>query len=1452
MSMIKESAAGLTQIMMTPEERRELTRGAALKGVESLFPIIGTHREIHMSNPRVLNKSHGYDEHKKALMTGGSLVEPLVGDITIKDKKTGKVLDKKNKHTLLQLPYSTENHTFVVKGNEYMVKHQLRTKPGVYTRRRANDDIESSFNLAKGQNFRMSMAPEKGHLYVEYGTSKIPAYSVMRGMGLTHGDIANKWGDGLANRNRDAFDSRREAHIDKLYNKVIRANKRVHTGTQDKINAVLNEYSTNTQLDPVTTQKTLGNPHTKVGPRLMLEASSKILDVYNGRAEEDERDSLEFQKVVSPEDFIQERLEKKRHEIAFKYRNKADLQKESTVDKILPSGAFTRTLNSFITNSQISQLPTQINPVEMLDSMQAVTRVGEGGISDSRAVPDSVRAIHPSTFGVMDPYKTPDSAAIGVESRFSTSAHKDDKGNIFMPLKDLSSGKRIYMNAADMPNHAIAFPNQETGRGRVDVIKGGKVQKVKPKDVKYQIPAVEDMYSVASNMVPFLDSTQGNRVMMGGKYSTQSLPLVHRETPLVATMGGYGRTLESDVAKSFLPQARVDGVVKKVTGSKITIKSDDGKTVTRSLANDFPLASKTMLHHTPAVQVGDRVKKDSIIADSNYTKNGDLALGKNLKIGYVAYHGLNSNDAVVISRSAADKMTSQTLIKKVIPLDSDTQISQKKHGANFPKIFNKSQYDNLKDGLIKPGTKVKAGDPLATVLRKAQPTVENQMFGRIHKSLRRQYSDDSLSWDKETEGEVVDVVKSPKQVVITVKTNSPLALGDKVSNRYGGKGVVSKILEDDEMLQDESGKPLDLLWTSVGVVSRINPGQVVETALAKVAEKTGKQIAVPSFQKVNNVKFARDMLKKHGVKDKETLFDPISGKKIPNIMVGPQYTYKLFKSTDTNFAARGIDGGYDMHQQPSKGGSTGAKGTGIMEINALLAHDARDLIKENATIKSSRNSEFWRGVQLNRAVPRPEASFVFDKFKGMLTGAGLKYKREQNQVSLAPLTDTEVLSMSNGAISNGKMVKAKDLSPEAGGLFDAKVTGGTIGNKWSHISLPEPVLNPIFRDPARRILGMTGTEIDDELIKNGGAAIKKKLNAIDTAAESKKLKSTMSRQTGAELDNTVKRVKALDALTANNLKAGDAYTMKNVPVLPPVMRPIVAGKTGDLLVSDLNHLYKDTVQASDKLKEVKSLGLPDEDLHAMRDHLNQAVGAVIGLNDPVSEKLKQTSTKGIINTISGTKTGYYNGKLYARRLNLTGRGTVAPDPSLGMDEIGMPEEMAWGMYSPFVVKNLVKRGFKALDAKKALEDRTMPAKNALLEETKVRPIVVNRAPTLHKHGLVTAFPKLVSGKTIQVNPFMEKGMGMDYDGDTLQVHLPATDKGIRDSKKMLLSNNTFGDRNRDNLLAKPEMEAIAGLHMALSSSPSSSKSVSFNTRKEALQAYRNGEISLNQNIIVRK
>ena len=168
----------------------------------------------------------------------------------------------------------------------------------------------------------------------------------------------------------------------------------------------------------------------------------------------------------------------------------------------------------------------------------------------------------------------------------------------------------------------------------------------------------------------------------------------------------------------------------------------------------------------------------------------------------------------------------------------------------------------LDKGIVKVGTKLKQGDPIAAVLRKRTPSIENQILGKVHKSLRQEYSDASDSWDKSSEGEVVAVEKEGKRTTIVVKSVEPLKIGDKVSNRYGGKGVISKIVDDQDMVQDESGKPIDILWSSLGVVSRINPSQVIETAAAKVAEKTGKPIAIPSFKKHNNVKWVRDLMKK--------------------------------------------------------------------------------------------------------------------------------------------------------------------------------------------------------------------------------------------------------------------------------------------------------------------------------------------------------------------------------------------------------------------------------------------------------------------------------------------------------------------------------------------------------------------------------------------------------------
>jgi len=1437
----------------TPEEKQKQLRLKTLEGVKSLFPIIGTHHTIEADNFEVQEKGVTYADHKKALFKGGSIYEPIKARVTIKDKE-GNVVSKRNKHTIMHLPRVTHHNTFVVRGNEYALKHQLRTKPGVYTRKRGSEELESSFNLAKGANFRLSLNPNKGGLQMEYGSSKIPMYPILKEMGVTDSDMSKYWGQDLVNRNKDLYKKSSESAVNKLFSKIVpKAEQALASNSTEKAQAIMRAYD-NTILDEETTRATLKKGFSKVTPEALLVASKKLVSVYKGDEEEDSRDSLQFQKVVGPEDIFKERLELKARELKWKIKNKLDLSPSVSVAKVMPSTSTNGELKKFLSTAQLASLPSQINPVEMLDSALAVTRLGEGGISSDRAVPASARKLHSSMLGIIDPFRTPESGNVGIDQRFTFGAKRDDDGNLYASLKDAKSNKSVDVSATEMGTKVIAFPNQDLKSGRVDAMVRGKVGKVKPSEVDYYIDKAPKMYTLNTNLVPLLDSTQGNRVIMGSKMVGQAMPLVDREKPLVMSSFDDKSDTEEDSLERIIGQATTRGVrslgkgkVTEVTKDYIKVKySDKSKgEQTYEIPHDMPLASKTFLDGVAKVKVGDSVEEGTTLMDTNFTKDGTLALGRNLKVGYLAYHGLNSNDAVVMSKGATEKMASINMTKYVIEEDRDTVIDKNKHSANFPRIFTKDQYSKLSKGVVQVGQKLRQGDPIAAVLRKKTPSMENQILGKVHKSLRQEYSDNSDVWDKSSEGEVVAVEKEGKRTTVVVKSVEKLKIGDKVSNRYGGKGVISKIVDDSDMVQDESGKPIDILWSSLGVVSRINPSQVIETAAAKVAEKTGKPIAISSFKKRNNVEWVRGLMKKHGVKDKETVYDPITGKKIPNIMVGPQYTYKLFKSSDTNYAARGLNGGYDINELPSKGGVTGAKGTGIMEINGLLAHDARDILKENATIKGTRNTEFWRAFQLGRPLPPPKSSFAFDKFKGMLAGAGLKFKKEGNHMSMAPLTDSEVRAMSNGEIKNGRMVLAKNLKSEAGGLFDLGKTGGIVGTKWTHIELPEPVVNPLFKDASRRLLGMTEKELDETTFTKGGEYIKKELDNLDLDSKLSSLKESISAAKGADKDNKYKQIKAINALKANGMKAGEAYTMKAFPVLPPKLRPVVPGAKGDLLISDVNHVYKDLILAKQKLQEANELGLPDEDIKDMRRHVSDAAGAVIGTREPVSSKLAAKQVKGIVNTITGTKTGFFNGKVLARRLDFTGRGTAAPDPSLGMDEVGLPETMMWDMYSPFVIKNLTKQGYSALQAKKMVEDKNSRAREELMIESNRRPVILNRAPSLHRFNVISFKPKPVSGTTIQVNPFMEDGMNLDYDGDALQVHVPVTEGAVNDAKKLYLSNNVLGDRNRNTILAYPKQEAMAGLFKATINKPTSSKAIKFKTTKDALAAYRRGEVSTN-------
>ena len=1594
----------ITPILANPSTLRDRMRLRAVEGLHAAFPMTIRNHTIELHDAQVLHKDFGPNDQKRAIIEGNSLTEPVKATLVMKDA-AGKEVEKIKNFTLLQLPYFTERHSFILDGNEYQVANQLRMKPGVYARKRANDELEATFNLSKGANFRLSIDPQKGHPYLEYQTTQIPLYPILRKLGVPHQDIAAAWGAEVAGANSTAFNAKMDSAVDKLYGKLIHPSKQTALTTEAKVDAIHSAYAA-TAMDPEVTEVTLGHRHEKVNPGALLDASKKLLNIYKSGEDVDDRDSLAFKTFHSVEDYIKERISLDARALANKVKGRST--HKTTLREIMPSSPFTGGIRSFIIGSQLSSIPTQINPMELVDHAVKVTSLGEGGISSERAIPLEARQLHATHLGILDPVRTPEAFTAGVDIRTSLLASRDAKGNLYTPMRNVRTGKLEMLSAKEIAKKVVAFPGEKL-TGMVAAMKDGKVQHVPANQIEYAVISSSQLYSPASNLVPMMESLQGNRATMGAKMQTQALPLVGREPPLVQ-VGSFhqeGKALtswEQEFAKFVVPTApkagrvvkidsqyiyidpthtkkaeegswvkraddvkkkidfqgvplhidRPKGFVKKFKDSDAEVEylfdygfvpgvfDDDGeeldvyvgenadaprvyivdkykkaggpeldehkvfmgfdskaaaikafdhhvlpsmrgplsdvsldafKSVLETMGDvkvaaekdlikvpyetDFPFASKTYHSQTIDVKVGDHVHEDQPMANSNFTKDHTLALGRNMKVGYMAYYGLNSNDAVVISEGAAEKLTSEHMYKEILSTEPEMVVGRDIHRQFYGTKYTADQYRKLDaDGVIRRGQKLLPHDPMIVGVQKTTLSAHDAILGNFDKTLVKPYREVVRTWDHDFEGEVTDVYSSPKRVVVTVKTREPMRVGDKLAGRIGNKGVVSTIIPDNKMIQDESGKPIDILITSQGVISRINPEQIIETAVGKVAQKTGKPIIVENFTGKNNVEWAKKLLKEHGLKDKETVFDPVSQKHIPGVLVGPQYILRLFKTTDSNYSARDAGMGYDVNQQPTKGGHSGALGFGQMEFNALVAHNARNVLKEASVVKSQKNDAFWRAIQLGLPLPPMKPSFAYDKFVAMLHGAGIRIDQKGSKGTLVPLTDKDTLKLSHGAIENDKLIRSRDLRPEKGGFFDPAITGGTTGTHWSHIDLAEPILNPVFVEPARRLLGLTNAQFASLHSDKGGQAIKSMLNKIDVAQTLKDLHRDIKTLPASKLDDAVKKIKYLTAVSNTGLKLGDAYVMTKLPVVPPIMRPILPGKGGqEMVVGDSNYLYQNLMLHNKQLqKQVEHPILPDAEHAQLRNNLFNAVGAVIGTHDTDNPKLEKRNVKGFLEHITGKtnpKSSYVQKRLLKKQQDISGRGTAVPDGSLGIDDIGIPEDMLWTMFGKFAISRLVRRGFGAVNAKQMVEDRHPAARDAILAEAEERPVIMNRAPSLHRYNMIGAYAKMVPGKTIRVNPFVEPHLNLDYDGDTLQIHAPVLPAAVAEVRKMTLSNLVFGDKERDQLLVKPAMEAILGIHLS-SLSASNSPVRKFNSAAEAMAAYKAGTLKLNDRIEIKK
>ena len=1389
----------LTAILVHPEVKRQHIRDKVIEGITESFPMKSRNKIVEVVDVKVHPEDYTSNEQKDAILKGETLFENVKGTVRVKDRDSGKILDEAKNFMLAKVPWFTPRHTVIVGGNEYSISNMVRPKPGVYARKRANGILEANFNVVGTQNFNITMDPEKGEPEIEYGTSRIPLYPILRKAGIDHSAIAKAWGGQLADVNQARLMKNSDAAINKLYSKVIPAYlHKEGTSIDDKSKEIFARYALAT-MDPEVTKKTLGKAHSTVTPDSLLDASGKMLRIFRNDAEVDDRDNLDFKVLKSVDDFFKERVKLDAREVSRKVAIKIETQPD--IRKAIPSGVFTKGILQFINSSTLASVPTQTNPMELIDAALRVTALGEGGIGSERAIPMEARMIHPTQIGALDPIRTPESFRAGVDVRAAMMVHKDKDGNIYVPMLDMKhGGKPTFIRAGETLNNTVAFAGQPM-KGHVDALVNGVVRRVAASTVDYQIPHSSAMYSPAANLIPFMESNQGNRLVMGSKYQTQALSLVDREEPYVQVRSQVGKSFEHHMGSIINPVASVSGTVEKVDGDFIYIRPDkDHKSAAKddlvrvSYDTYLPMAAKTYLHHTVTVKPGDKVTQGQQLAESNFTRDGKLALGKNLSVAYMPYYGANSNDAVVISEGAAKKLTSERMYKVILDRDLDLVFDRDKHRTYYGHNYTQDQYAKLdSDGVVAKGTQLHHGDIVVASLRKSQMTSDDLMLGRLHKALAKPFRDHADKWEHETSGEVIDVIKTPKRIAVTIRTSEPMSVGDKLSGRFGDKGVVSQIIPDDHMIHDEAGKPVDVLMTSAGVVSRINPGQILEAALGKVVEKTGKPIILENLTGRNNVQYVRDLMKEHGVKDKETVFDPTTGKSIDNVFVGRRYIHKLFKSTDTNYSARGVES-YDANMQPTKGGTQSAKAIGKMEFDALVAHNARNVLKEVSTIKSQKNDEYWRALQLGYPLPPPKTAFAAEKFLNMLTGAGVRVDRSGSKISLAPLTDKDVMRMSAGEIKNPTLVRAKDLMPERGGLFDPVATGGTMGTKWSHIDLAEPVVNPVFLEPVRRLLGMTNAQLAQTIQEKGGEHIQKELRKIDVTARTNELLSGIHTMPASKLDNAVKQIKYLRSLTALNMHPADAYIITKVPVVPPIVRPVLPGKGGqELIYGDINPLYRDLLFVNGQFKELKQSGKLPEEEAKMRDTLHGAVGAVYGMNEPITQKSQARGHKGFLTYISGVgspKYGYFQSKLMKRTQDVTGRGTIVPDSTLGLDEVGLPENMIWTMYEPFLIKKLVQQGYSAVQSKQMVKDKHPGARDAMLREIKERPVMINRAPTLHRYNIVGAYPVPVAGKTIRVNPFVELATNSDYDGDCADCTL---DIGTCVDSRLVLQRLHIGD-----------------------------------------------------------
>lgn len=1431
---------------------RDAIYNNALQAAQNIKPVQNQRFSLAIENVGYADPGvYTLNQQKRAILESKTLGRRLKGDWVLRTNE-GQELERK-RASLATVPYLTDRGTFINNGTEYAMSNQLRLRPGVYTRIKKNGLIEAHMNVLRGPSHKIELEPETGVFHFAIAQARIPAVNVLRAMGVTAKQMEEAWGPETAKANM--------AKLDPVFNRRLIEKLRIKKDPEESEADAITRTYLNMGIDPEVTRRTLGMDKDKLDADVLLRTTSKLMKVSRQEEDPDDRDAIPFQTVHGPEDIIAERLTKSRGTL-----QKA-LWKMSREGKLgsYVSNALNDDVRSALLGSRLGMALEEVNPAEILDQQQRVSRMGVGGIENAEAVPAESRAVHPTQVGFIDPLRTAESGQVGVDLRFAASARKGADNKLYAQVRTLD-GKTIEKNAGDLYDEFVAFPGElQSDKQAIPVIHKGRVVSVPRDQVTLEFPPAEHLFSAMANLDAGKAGIKGQRMVMATRMLQQALGLQEGEAPLVRGQDA------DDPTKSYeerygeqmgAVRTQQSGRVVAVTQDEIVLKQEDGTEKRVELYKDFPFNRKSFVTQTPTVKPGDLVSAGQLIAKSNYTdQQGATALGRNLRIAYVPYKGLNWEDAVVVSESAAKKFTSEHMYMHDHEVSKQDKIGKKAYVGIFPTKFNKDTLAKFDDsGLIKPGTTVQPGDPLFLLAQERE---------RDRKSLLRSgktpFQDKSLIWDQDYEGVVTDVVNTGKNVSVVVKTHKPSQVGDKVTGRMGDKGLISAVLPDEEMPQDEQGRPFDILVSPLGLNSRINPTQLIEAALGKVAEKTGKPYNLKDFDSEQDyAEYAFNELKNNGLSDYETIVDPKTGRKIPNIATGNRWFMKLHHMAADKLQGRGL-GGYSADDSPAgkTDQSDSSKRLGMLEVSALLSAGATEVLREASLIRGQANPEYWSKFMSGYDPTTPEVPFVYDKFVNMLRAAGVNPVRSGPKVQLMALTNKAIDELTGDReITNSETVNWKNMEPVKGGLFDPAATGGhaTTGrgaNQWAHVKLHTPLPNPVMEEPIRRVLNLTKPKFEQIMLRKeqlngrtGPEAISQALEQIDLPKLLDETKQNVKSSSKTKRDDAIRKLAILSAANKTGIHPKD-WVISKVPVIPPAFRPVsVMGNKKLPLVDDANYLYKELIDTNNSVKKLAEQLDPDDYADELYG-VYKSFKAVAGLGEPQHPKNIERKVRGVIKNIigpSGPKSGYMQRKLLGSTVDFVSRGAIIPNPDLSMDQVGVPESKAWDMYTPMVVRRLVRAGLPRLKAVEMVEQKDPRARRELLAEMEDAVVVWNRAPTLHRYGIMAAKPVLTSNKVIELPPFVFKGAGADVDGDTVNLHALVTPEARKEAlSKMLPSRNLFSV-SEFKAHQMPEKDLIAGL-LAASTEDEDKPEIVFNTVDDAIREFkRNGNIGLGRRV----